>query len=438
MPDERLVETLTKLDTSHPRYATEVVDLLLRQARAVGASDLHFHPRAEGLDLRWRIDGVLQPVAVLPAKYAPNIVARLKVLAELLTYRTDIPQEGRIRDLPGEVEMRLSTFPTLHGEKAVVRLFAGAGRFLSLDDVGLPIIARDALSAFLSETSGAVILAGPAGSGKTTTMYACLRELAARSRGERSLVTLEDPIESAVAGVAQSQVNAAAGLTLESGLRALLRQDPEVIAIGEIRDRGTAEIALQGALTGHLIVTTFHAGTACEVIGRLLDLGIEPYAIRSGLRLVLAQRLVRKLCPSCSIPAQRPEDLLGLPVAQARLALGCEACGGTGYLGRVLLAELLPPDQEQLGPAILARADVHHLQRLALEAGMTSHWQHAYQLVSAGVTSPAEIRRSARNWPRMRAIRATDKTESRRATGGTRRRSATDGTRRRLATDEQQ
>src|SRR5262249_2271050 len=160
--------------------------------------------------LRWRIDGVLHPVTVLPAKLAPNIVARLKVRAELLTYRTDIPQEGRIRDLPGEIEMRLSTFPTLHGEKAVVRLFAGLGRFLKLDDSGFPIPAREALSNFLNETSGAVILAGPAGSGKTTTMYACLHELTARSRGERSLASLEDPIESALAGVAQAQVNIAA------------------------------------------------------------------------------------------------------------------------------------------------------------------------------------------------------------------------------------
>src|SRR6516165_11764258 len=195
MPDERLVDTLARLDTGNPRYATEVVDLLLRQARAVGASDLHFHPRVEGLDLRWRIDGVLQPVAVLPAKLAPNIVARLKVLAELLTYRTDIPQEGRIRSVPGEVEMRLSTFPTIFGEKAVVRMFAAAGRFLRLDDLGLPAEVRDGVSLLLEETSGAIVLSGPAGSGKTTTIYACLRELAARRPGERSLATLEDPVE---------------------------------------------------------------------------------------------------------------------------------------------------------------------------------------------------------------------------------------------------
>src|SRR4051812_2680738 len=340
-----LSQSLAKLDPSNPRYASDTVDQLLAAARAAEVSDVHFHPRADGLDVRWRIDGVLQPVAVLPARVAPNVVARLKVLAELLTYRTDVPQEGRIRGVPGEAEMRLSTFPTLHGEKAVVRVFAGPGRLLRLNDLGLPVEVKEALSGFLDETSGAVILSGPAGSGKTTTIYACLRELAARSRGERSLATLEDPIESVVDGVAQSQVNAAAGLTLESGLKALLRQDPEVIAIGEIRDRATAEIALQAALTGHLTLTTFHAGSACEVIGRLLDMGIEPYAIRSGLRAVVAQRLLRRLCPECSTPSDRPEDRLGLPVARARVARGCDACAGTGYQGRIVLAELLLPDQ---------------------------------------------------------------------------------------------
>ncbi len=252
--------------------------------RASGASDVHFQPGAAGLDLTWRIDGVLQAVTSIPAKVGPNIVARLKVLSELLTYRTDVPQEGRIKGEPGEVEMRVSTFPTLFGEKAVVRLFAAPGLFLRIEELGLPAEVSDGLGRLLGETSGAIVLAGPSGSGKTTTIYACLRELAARSKGQRSLATLEDPIEAVVPGVAQAQVNLAAGLTLESGLKSLLRQDPEVIAIGEIRDRATAEIALQAALTGHLILTTFHAGSACEVIGRLLDMGIEPYVVRSGLR----------------------------------------------------------------------------------------------------------------------------------------------------------
>ena len=295
-------------------------------------------------------------------------MARLKVLAELLTYRTDVPQEGRIRGAPGEVEMRVSTFPTLFGEKAVVRLFASPGLFLRLDDLGLPAEVSDGLGRLLGETSGAIVLSGPAGSGKTTTIYACLRELAARSSGQRSLATLEDPIEAVVPGVAQAQVNLAAGLTLESGLKSLLRQDPEVIAIGEIRDRATAEIALQAALTGHLILTTFHAGSACEVIGRLLDMGIEPYVVRSGLRAVVAQRLVRRLC-SCSTPAEHSDQFLGLPVQSARVPRGCELCRGTGYRGRTVLAELLLPEQDELARAILARADVRQLEQVAVAAG---------------------------------------------------------------------
>jgi type II secretory ATPase GspE/PulE/Tfp pilus assembly ATPase PilB-like protein len=388
-----LSEILAQLDPASSRYATEAVEQILAQARSMGASDVHFHPGQGGLEVRWRIDGVLQPVALVPSKLAPNIVARLKVLAELLTYRTDLPQEGRIRGVPGEVEMRLSTFPSLHGERAVVRLFAGPDQFLRLDDLGLPTEVRNCLSNLLDETSGAVILSGPAGSGKTTTIYACLRELVARTRGERSLATLEDPIESALAGVAQAQVNTAAGLTLEAGLRALLRLDPEVIAIGEIRDLTTAEIALQAALTGHLTLTTLHAGSAAEVVGRLLDMGLEPYAIRSGLRAVVAQRLVRRLCEACSASAQRPEELLGMPVESARVPRGCDACGQRGYSGRLVLAELLLPDSEPLCQAILTRCDVHRLQEIALEAGMISRWERACRAVEAGWTSPAEIRR---------------------------------------------
>jgi type II secretory ATPase GspE/PulE/Tfp pilus assembly ATPase PilB-like protein len=394
MPSDHLTETLAPLDPAGPRYATDVVDRVLAEAQKAGASDVHWQAGADGLEVRWRIDGVLQPVAMVPAKVAPNVVARLKVMAELLTYRTDVPQEGRIRGTPGEVEMRLSTFPTVFGEKAVVRMFAAPGRFLRLDDLGLPGEVRDGLSRGLDETSGAILLAGPAGSGKTTTLYAGLRELAARRPGERSLATLEDPVEAIVPGVAQSQVNPAAGLTLEAGLKSLLRQDPEVIAIGEVRDKATAEIALQAALTGHLTLTTFHAGGACEVLGRFLDMGIEPYAVRSGLRIVVAQRLVRRLCTACAEPSDRPEDFLGLPVGRAKLPRGCDACRGTGYLGRTVLAEMLPPDSDEIGRAILDRADVRRLEQIAAEAGMVHRWERACLAVEAGLTSPAEIRRS--------------------------------------------
>jgi general secretion pathway protein E len=392
MPANQLAESLAKLDPANPRYASDAVSQVLEAARTAGASDIHLQPTGDGLQVSWRIDGVLHPVSILPILLAPNVVARLKVLAELLTYRTDVPQEGRIRGTPGEVEMRVSTFPTLFGEKAVVRLFAGPGQFLRLVDLGLPEAVRDELAHLLAQTSGAIVLSGPAGSGKTTTIYACLRELAARSHGQRSLATLEDPIEAGVPGVAQAQVNQAAGLTLESGLKSLLRQDPEVIAIGEIRDHATALIALQAALTGHLILTTFHAGSACEVIGRFLDMGIEPYVVRSGLRAVVAQRLARRLC-DCATPTTRPDDFLGLPVRNARLPKGCNACRGTGYSGRIVLAEMLLPETEDFARAVLEKSDVRRLEQVALASGMIDRWERAAAAVEAGLTSPQEIRR---------------------------------------------
>lgn len=383
---------MARRDAADPQYVTGLVELLLAEARGVGASDVHVQPAAEGLILRWRVDGVLHPVGRLPAALAPNVVARLKVLADLLTYRTDVPQEGRIRGGPGDLEMRVSTFPTLFGEKGVVRLFAGPGRYQRLEDLGLPAEIRATLGRLLNETSGAILLAGPAGSGKTTTIYACLRELVATSAGTRSLATLEDPIEVAVPDVAQAQVNPAVGFDLATGLRSLLRQDPEVIAVGEIRDRATAEVAFQAALTGHLVLSTFHAGSAAGVIGRLSDMGIEPYILRSGVRAIVCQRLVRTLC-ACARDADDPEQKLGLPVARARVAVGCDACRGTGYLGRTVLAELLVPEATELGRAILSRRDVAQLEDLAIAAGMVTRWQRACHAVEAGLTSPAEVRR---------------------------------------------
>jgi type II secretory ATPase GspE/PulE/Tfp pilus assembly ATPase PilB-like protein len=371
---------------------TELVDLILASAREARASDVHVQPTAGGLEVRWRLDGVLQPLATLPAALAPNIVARLKVMADLLTYHTDTPQEGRIRGLPGEIEMRVSSFPTLYGEKVVVRLFAGSSRYQRLADLGLPHEIEQTLSRLLDETSGAILLAGPAGSGKTTTIYACLRELVDRSAGRRSLVSLEDPIEVAVPGVAQSQVNAAAGFDLATGLRSLLRQDPEVIAVGEIRDSSTAEVLFQASLTGHLALTTFHAGSAAGVIGRLSDMGIEPYLLRSGILAIVCQRLVRMLCP-CAREAADPDSHLGLDVSRARVPNGCEECGQTGYQGRMVLAEILVPDRGELGRAILSRTDVNRLEALAVQNGMRTRWQRACEAVEAGITSPAEVRR---------------------------------------------
>ena len=210
-----------------------------------------------------------------------------------------------------------------------------------------------------------ILLAGPAGGGKTTTIYACLRELAASTRGTRSLASLEDPIEMAVPGVAQSQVNPSAGFDLAAGLRSILRQDPEVIAVGEIRDRNTADAAFGASLTGHLILTTFHAGSAAGAVGRLSDMGIEPYVLRSGVLAVVGQRLVRTLCPSCARDAASEEDFLGLDVSRAKLAVGCGECGNSGYRGRMPLAEILVPGRSDVGRAILDRTDVDRVEKAA-------------------------------------------------------------------------
>src|SRR5262245_16130181 len=390
MPE--LATNLRQLDAASPLYATQFIDALLAAASAAGASDVHLHPTPQGLLVQWRIDGVLQALGEFPRGKAADAVTRLKVLAELLTYKTDVPQEGRIRtkdDAAKAVEMRVSTFPTLYGERAVVRLFAGETRFQHLADLAFPAEIEAALSRLLVETSGAILLTGPAGSGKTTTAYACLRDVARRSQGQRSVVTLEDPIESALPGVSQSQVQPAAGFTLATGLRSLMRQDPEVILVGEIRDRETVETVFQAALTGHLVVSTFHAGSAAGALSRLSEMGLEPYLLTSGLRAVLHQRLVRRLC-SCAGEAR---DLLGLRVKQARAARGCEACRGTGYFGRLALADLLPPLAGELGQAVLQRRDVAELARLASAAGMTTAFERALTAVEAGQTDPAEVRR---------------------------------------------
>ena len=288
--------------------------------------------------------------------------------------------------------MRVSTFPTLHGERAVVRLFGSGGRFERLDELGLHDDLRSAIKQLLAETSGAVIVSGPAGAGKTTTVYAALRELARRDETPRSIVSLEDPIEVAVPGVSQSQVNTSVNLDLATGLRFLMRQDPEVIMVGEIRDSATAEAAMQASLTGHLLLTTFHAGSSTETISRLLDMGIEPYVLCSGLLAVINQRLLRRLC-NCAQAATDGDDLLGLPVDKASIPVGCDACGGSGYGGRLLLAELLLPRRDELRAAILDRRDTNRLQHLAQQSGMVTIWQRAFQAVEAGLTSPAEVRR---------------------------------------------
>jgi type II secretory ATPase GspE/PulE/Tfp pilus assembly ATPase PilB-like protein len=320
---------------------------------------------------------VLQPLVQIPKEVGPNVVARLKVLAGLLTYDMANPQEGRIRDDRLNMEVRVSTFPTLYGERAVLRLLAGGNESLeSLAQLGLPPAVLDELDRQLAATSGAILIVGPAGSGKTTTAYASLRHVTARSRGGRSIASLEDPIEMALAGVAQTEVNPTTGFDMAAGLRSLLRLDPEVILIGEMRDRATAEVALQAALTGQLVVTTFHAGNCDDAVNRLIEFGIADYAVRNAVRLIVAQRLVRRLC-HCAVPGDVEQHArpLGMKVEQCWVPTGCEQCQFTGYHGRSLIAEWLSAPREYSPHS----------------AGDEQLWTMAAQLVEAGTTSPQEV-----------------------------------------------
>ncbi|HEX3599200.1 MAG TPA: ATPase, T2SS/T4P/T4SS family [Lacipirellulaceae bacterium] len=367
---------MSTIAPTSPRFATEFVSALLQSARKLGASDVHLNPALDAFEARWRLDGVLQPLVQISKDVGPNIIARLKVLSGLLTYDMSSPQEGRIRDYSLNVEVRVSTFPTLYGERAVLRLLGASTDSLgSLTQLGLPSAVLEELDRHLAATSGAVLIVGPAGSGKTTTAYACLRHIVKLSNGGRSIASLEDPIEVAVPEVAQSEVNLPIGFDMPSGLRGLLRLDPEVILIGEMRDRATAEVAMQAALTGQLVVTTFHAGNCDDAVNRLVELGVPDYAVRNAVRLIIAQRLVRRLC-SCAQAADidqfaRP---FGMDIEKCWIARGCEQCQFTGYHGRSLIAEW--------------RATRH---KPAAPVGDEPLWTMAAQLVEAGTTSSQEV-----------------------------------------------
>jgi len=395
-----LQQRIVNARADNPQAAVELVDALLAASVAVGASDLHLLPTADGLQATWRIDGVLQPVGKISPELAANVIIRLKVLARLLTYRNNVPQEGRITAEGSSVEVRISTFPTLFGEKIVARnLPRGAQPLANLAELGLPTEVQQSLRNALSQTSGALVIAGPAGSGKTTTAYACLREILHASGLQRSVASLEDPVEVVLPGVAQSQVAEAAGFDLLTGLRSLVRQDPEVILIGEIRDPEAAAVAIQAALTGQLLVTTFHATDAASALSRLGEMGVPPYAIRSAIHAIVAQRLVRRLCdcavPDDAAPSGLDAALQSQGIEPRRLRRphpdGCETCRSTGYLGRLALAELLDLRSPAIGEAVLQRADAAAIRRVAAGAGMIPLVRRAAELVAAGQTSVSEI-----------------------------------------------
>ena len=374
----------------------KLVDAVLQQAVESRASDIHLEPDEGAFHLRYRVDGVLVDVDPPPENMAAAIVSRLKVMAGLDIAERRLPQDGRMQlTLRNQsVDFRVSTFPTMGGENVVIRVLDKTGGELALDQVGFLPEVLGRFQSLIERPTGIVLVTGPTGSGKTTTLYAGLRTVDAV---KRNVITLEDPVEYRIPRIRQSQIDVKAGLTFAAGLRSIVRQDPDVIMVGEIRDRETAEIAIHAALTGHLVFSTLHTNDAAGALTRLIDMGVEPFLVASSVVGVLAQRLVRKLCPDCKKPYRPDGSVLqalgvdslprGATVFQAK---GCEECNQTGYRGRVGLFELLEMTEGTRTLAI-RKSVSSEIKAQAIKDGMTSLRQAGLEKVCEGVTTVEEV-----------------------------------------------
>jgi type II secretory ATPase GspE/PulE/Tfp pilus assembly ATPase PilB-like protein len=389
------VDDLRALAAREP--VVQVVNGLLAEAVRLGASDLHLESAVEGVRVRVRLDGVLHDVQQLGPEFRPAVFSRFKVLAGMDIAERRLPQDGRarIRVAEREVDLRVATLPALHGESVVVRLLDGGGASdVPLEGLGLGDATVRGVRRLVAQASGLVLVCGPTGSGKTTTLHAAVR--ARRSAAEK-VVTVEDPVEYRLDGVVQLPVNPRAGFGFANALRAILRHDPDVILVGELRDTETAALAVQAALTGHLVLSTVHTVDATAALTRLADMGVAPYLLAATVRGVLAQRLVRCVCGGCRAPrAPTTEEtaLLGAtsaePVEAVWEGAGCAACAGTGYRGRAAVGELLVPD-EALRGALVGGASLATLRRQVRAHGVASLRDDGLRLVREGRTSLAEL-----------------------------------------------
>lgn len=375
--------------------AIRLVNSIIERGVNENASDIHFEPSLDDMHVRMRIDGRLHNIINIPKDIQDSVISRLKIMGRMNLVERRIPQDGRarIRFRGKSIDLRMSTLPTVSGEKVVIRLLSQDMGLLDRKGIGITPEESVKLDKIMASTSGVILIVGPTGSGKSSTMYTLLRELLDESV---NLVTLEDPVEYTIQGATQVQINEATGLTFASGLRSVLRQDPDIICVGEIRDGETAEIAMRAAMTGHLVISTIHTEDAVSAVDRLKDMGVEPYLIAGGLRGVISQRLLRRVCPNCReeyVPDSAKIRLAGIdPGLNIRYyrGRGCEQCFHTGYRGRTGVFEILPVTAD-LRKAITRNEDKDRIRQLMDEAGFQSMNKSAETLVARGITTVEEV-----------------------------------------------
>ncbi|MEJ7818765.1 MAG: ATPase, T2SS/T4P/T4SS family, partial [Rubrobacteraceae bacterium] len=379
-----------------------LVSSILQQAVGEGASDIHIEPRARELTVRMRVDGVLREVMAIPPKLQNGVIARLKIVANLDIAEKRVPQDGRFSVKLGgqKIDLRVASLPTVFGEKIVLRLLDTSNAEIALTALGFPVKVYEKYEQIFRRPYGAILVTGPTGSGKSTTLYATLNEL---NSPEKNIITVEDPVEFRMRGINQMQTNPKAGLTFASALKSILRADPDIVMIGEIRDFETAKIAVEAALTGHLVLATLHTNDAPGALSRLTDMGVEPFLTSSAVDCVIAQRLARRLCANCKQPteiedpvldeANFPRDIIGDEGFNFYKAVGCDRCGGSGYKGRVGVYELMVVGDE-IKDMILRRASTGEIGRAAEQQGMVRLRDDGMLKVAQGLTTMEEIFRT--------------------------------------------
>jgi general secretion pathway protein E len=375
-----------------------MLHMVFQDAIESGASDIHIEPWESSIAVRLRINGVLKELVHIPSEHMDKISGRCKVLGEMVTYQNGLPQEGHSRCGPelSNVELRISVFPTTRGEKIVIRLFDPRNRTFDLNTLGFDPSTLAKFTQLLTRTSGLLLLTGPTGSGKTTAIYSALMQIINCHGSSISVSTVEDPVEFSLPLVAQTQINPAQEFTYAKALRSLMRQDPQVIMVGEIRDPETAAIAVQAGLTGHLVISTIHSGTPAGVFARLINMDIEPFLLASSIIGVLGMRLIRLNCKNCALPCDvEPSYLQILPpemIPQANFmrSPGCEQCLFTGYSGRTTLTELITVD-EPIRESVIQKTPTRMITKVAIDNGMTTMWQKGIKRVLVGDTTFEEV-----------------------------------------------